>query len=131
MNKIAALAVILLFCVSCTKTVSPPSTFSKHGVSFSVPAGWKVTDEESFGEGIYYLSVEKAGFDSSGLITILWIPGEMDLTEGIESHREELRSNPMLKLSPPKFGEIHSCDFQGNQAETSTYTMSLLSLIHI
>jgi len=115
MNKITTIAVALLFC--------------KRGVSFSMPVGWRVTEEGLEGGG-NYISVEKAGFDSSGLITLLWIPGELDLEDGIEIHKEELRANLLLKKSKPVFGQIKSCDFQGNQAMTTVYTMSLLGVTH-
>ena len=129
MKKITAIAVVLLFCVACSKTASPPSNFNKRGVSFSVPAGWRVTDEDLEGGG-NYISVEKDGFDSSGLITMMWIPGELDLEEGDEIHKEELRASPLLKNSKPKFSPIQSSDFRGNQAMTATYTMSILGVAH-
>jgi len=34
------------------------------------PEGWYISEEEEFEEGAFYLSVEKDGFDSSGIITI-------------------------------------------------------------
>ena len=130
MKKITAIAVVLLFCVACSsKAVSPTSNFNKRGVSFSVPAGWRVTDEDLEGGG-NYISIKKDGFDSTGLITMMWIPGELDLKEGVEIHKAELRASPLLKNSEPKFSPIQSCDFRGNDAMTSTYTMSILGVAH-
>ena len=57
---------ILLLAISISATAQ---TFNKQSISFTLPSGWEVTEEEdiSKGEG-YYLSAEKTGHDASGLI---------------------------------------------------------------
>jgi len=73
------IASIFLFITSCSE--SKPAKFERDGVLITSPTGWEITDQESIDDQGYYLSIEKDGFDSSGIVTMTWINGEIDLGE--------------------------------------------------
>ena len=64
--KILLISLSVLFLVASCQNQSEEKKFKKQGVSFTIPAGWKSVDEEDFGDG-YSLSIEKEGFESSGM----------------------------------------------------------------
>ena len=78
--KNAALLLLFLFITfSCKESIE--TKFEKDGVSLTCPQGWKITDQENFDDEGYYLSIEKDGFDSSGLFSITWVNINLDLDE--------------------------------------------------
>ncbi len=61
----------LLACNSNT----PGGKFAKDNITFKYPPGWHITKEDDLDGMGYYISLEKAGFDESGLLGLLapWI----------------------------------------------------------
>ncbi|MEM1000085.1 MAG: hypothetical protein AAGN35_23725 [Bacteroidota bacterium] len=70
---------------------SPEADFSSHGISFTKPAGWKVTDEEYTDEA-NTLFVEKEGMTSSGLVLVQWYSGPVDHKVMVEVYTESLNA---------------------------------------
>ena len=68
---------VLIFTLSAHHSVA--QTFNKQAVSFTIPEGWTLTEEEDFDGKGYYLSIEKDGELSSGLVTISWLNDSADL----------------------------------------------------
>ena len=73
--------------------------FEKEGMTFIVPEDWKITDEEKFDDGSYYLSIDKNGFDSSGVLIITSYNNSIDLDELIYFQKEEIQNNVIFKNS--------------------------------
>lgn len=117
-----------LLCIACAP--SPEVPVSRSGVSFICPAGWKITEEESYDDEGHYLSLEKAGFNSSGLFTITWVNDSIELSSWLEVFQEELRNNFIFKNSNLEFGEAGEGTFAGNPTLASKFTVSLLGLDH-
>lgn len=82
---------------------SPETKFEKNGISFTCPTGWKITEEENLDNQGYYLSIEKDGFNSSGLLTVSWVNDILDLNEWLEALMDGLKNDIIYKNSNLKF----------------------------
>ncbi|WP_324025576.1 hypothetical protein QSV08_20675 [Maribacter sp. BPC-D8] len=122
------IASIFLFLTSCSE--SKPAKFERDGVSITSPTGWGITDEENIDDLGYYLSVEKDGFDSSGIITITWVNGEMDLNEWVDIYKEELENNIIYKNSKLNFKSVAEGSFNDINSTSLKFTASILGLDH-
>ena len=122
------IASLFLFITSCSE--SKPAKFERDGVSITSPTGWGITDEENIDDLGYYLSVEKDGFDSSGIITITWVNGEMDLNEWVYIYKEELENNIIYKNSNLNFKSVSEDSFNDINSTSLKFTASILGLDH-
>lgn len=111
---------------------APPygEVFNKSGVYFKVPDGWKITDEEDFDGKGYYLSCEKNGANSSGLVTVSWVNDSTDLTSTAENYAAELKKNYILKTANPIMKPVKQTTFNGKKAMAIAYMMTLANLPH-
>lgn len=127
--SIPILGVLSFFLISCNHT-SPSYTYSNSGLSFTCPQGWMVSDEEEFEGGTYYLSVEKQGFDSSGILTITMLDNYIDLVELSTIMEDELKANIIYEYSNLSVGEPYWDYFAGNEAYTVPFTSNILGVKH-
>jgi hypothetical protein len=109
---------------------SPETTFSKEGIFFTCPQGWSVTDEDSLDGLGYNISVEKDGFNSSALFTILRIDGFVVLDDWLNNYRDELNDNIIYRNANLRFGAIRSAEFNGVECKKIDFTASILGLKH-
>ena len=124
-----ALVFALLSILACSKP-SPEVKFEKLGVAFTCPEGWKVTDEEDIdGEG-YYLTIEKDGFDASGLLTVSWTNDSLDLEEILDIYQEELENNVIYQNTNLAFDQTNETTFSKIPAQSRKYQVSLLGVAH-
>jgi hypothetical protein len=104
--------------------------FDKAGISFTIPAEWKITDEEDLeGQG-YYLACEKEGANSSGLVTVTTLNGKKDLEETATGYAEGLKENFTAKNAPPKMSAAKTASFNGIPCQQIDYSMTLISIPH-
>jgi hypothetical protein len=106
------------------------SKFQKNGVSLTCPHGWKITDEENFDDEGYYLSIEKNGFNSSGLITISWYYEILELENVMNVALEELRNSFIHKNSNLKLGDLHENKYNCIDTAAVKFNMSIIGLKH-
>ena len=114
--------VFLIVVASGCGSKAPGGNFLRDGVSFTYPSGWSITEQEDLDGAGYYLSVEKAGFDASGLITLTWINGVLDSRDYLEIIQEEYKNQKLLNglefqsARDDSFNGIQSisCDFKFN-----------------
>jgi hypothetical protein len=104
--------------------------FDKGGVSFTIPDGWKITEEENIEGKGYYLSCEKEGENSSGLVTVTWVNDSMDLESTAESYGEEIKKNYILKQADPSFKPLLLTSFNGMAATKIDYAVTLMNVPH-
>lgn len=129
MNKILLLAFAAVVLISCGQP-SPETNFDKFGVSFTCPKGWSITEEEDFdGEG-YYLSIEKDGFTSSGIVTVTWVNGILDLSDWLDVFKEELKNNIVYKNSDLAFEAAVNNDYNSINSLASKFTATILGVKH-
>jgi len=106
------------------------SKFQKNGVSLTCPKGWKVTDEENFDDEGFYITIEKNGFNSSGLITITWYYEIIELDQVMDVAMEELQKSFIHKNSNLKFGELIENKFNFINTSFVNFNMSTIGLKH-
>ena len=102
--------------------------FESDVFSFNYPDDWSITDSEEIEEGIFYMAIEKKGFDSSGLMTIVSFEELIDLDGSIEMNIEELQSNTILKNL--KFDAIKDSKFNGNTSRSSNFEFKTFGIKH-
>lgn len=115
--------------VSCNNN-SPAYTYENSGLSVICPEGWYISEEENFEGGVFYLSVEKDGFDSSGIVTITRFDDYLDLEELSNIMEDELRSNLVYKHSNLSFKAPYWGSFAGYDAYIVPFSASILSINH-
>jgi len=113
--------------ISCQN--SAPTVFNKNGVSFSYPSDWAISDEEAFDAG-YYVSIDRDGFSSSGLVTLTWVDQILDLNDHLEFYKNEFRENAIYKNSDLTFNEKKETEFNGIPALAVSYTVTILTVKH-
>lgn len=128
MKNLLILLLILISCYSCKET--PDEKFEKDGVFLISPKGWEITDRENIDDQGYYLSIEKDGLNSSGLIIISWLNTELELSEWINIHKDELKNNIIYKNSNLVFGDLEENKFNNLNTTSINFTMSLLGIEH-
>ncbi|MDR0844319.1 MAG: nitroreductase family protein [Tannerella sp.] len=122
--------VVIIFSAVLLTTCSRPqeTPFNQFGLSFTCPAGWKVSDTEDYGNGCY-LFVEKTGINTSGVLTVGMVEVEYDeLTEYLSVYRELLESQPMF--SQLKFEKVTEGSYGNYQGIVTRYTANVLTLAH-
>ena len=120
MKLLKSIVYVLIIIAFGCGTATPGGSFTRDGVSFSYPAGWSITEQEELEGGGYYLSVEKEGFNSSGLVTLTWFNEELNPQEYLGIIQEEYESQTVLKnleFQPARDNNINgiesiSCDFK-------------------
>jgi len=121
------LIVLLLITCSC-ETPKPGGDFLKEGVSFTYPPGWSITEQDDFDGTGYYLAVEKAGFDASGLLTLTWIKGNLDSHEYLKIIQDEYKNQPFL--NDFEFQTTREGIFNGIQSISCDFKFKTLGLEH-
>jgi hypothetical protein len=135
MTKTVAPLLLSLFFIACSSGPSPEQQFDKKGVSFTSPARWKISEEEEYEESKesysgYYLSVEKEGFDESGIVLISWIDVEIDLDDWQAICTEKIASNIIYRNTNLQFGPTRADELNGIPTQSVQATFSLLGLEH-
>ncbi len=126
MKKICFLVLIVL--ASCAKP--EPVKFNHQGVSFTVPGDWKIEDQKQITENAYYLSVQKKGLNSSGLFTLTWVDGDLDLAENIQTYKDEMNGESTYQSSNLQFGPEKPTKFAGHEALSIDFTATILTVKH-
>lgn len=128
--KNAILFIIIILMVGCLKPKANKSSFNNNEVSFSCPTGWSITEEDSLDGNGYYISCEKTGLNSSGLVTITWVNDSIDLDEQLIMYQESFKNNIIYKKSNLLFDSITDNKFNLFKTRACKYTMRLLTLEH-
>jgi len=128
MKSISIIFFLFFILLSCQET--PATKFEYDGVSLISPKGWAITDKENLDNEGYYLSIEKDGFDASGLLTISWINFEYDLNEWINIYKDELTNNIIYEHANLTFEAQKEDSFNNINTISIRFTASILGLKH-
>jgi hypothetical protein len=120
------LAPALLVCYLLICSFRDPDKFNNGGVSFSIPAGWEITDQEDLDGAGYYLSCEKTGVNASGLVTVSWVNEERSLAEIAVAYADNLTENFVAKKADPKMSAQQKSTYNNIPAVKMGYTMKLM-----
>lgn len=121
--------VLLILAASGCGSQAPGGNFLRDGVSFTYPTGWSITEQEEIEGGGYYLSVEKDGFNVSGLLTLTWINGLVDTHEYLETIQAGFEKQKLL--NDITFQPVRDNNFNGIPCISSDYKFTTLSVKHI
>jgi len=114
--------------LSCKEEQSHP--FSQDGVSFMCPGDWKITEEENFDDLGYYVSVEKNGFDASGLVIFVWIKDRLDLDDHLLENQVALQEDIIYQNTNLTFSPTKADTFNGIPSRSSQYTFNMMTVKH-
>lgn len=103
--------------------------FESKTFNFNYSEDWNISDSEEIEKGIYYVAVEKNGFDSSGLMTIVSFDELIDLDELIKMNIEQLQNNPVINNS--NFDLIKDNNFNRNVSRSSNFNFTTMGIKHI
>lgn len=124
--KKTILPILLVLLISCGKKTSEAYNWQRQGIHFICPENWKITEEETVENGAYYLSIEKRGWDESGLITLCIFDDSLDRSEVLKVYREALKDNFILKHADINFFAEKDSVFSTYESVSEEYTVELL-----
>ena len=117
--------IFLIICFSCAEQKS--THVDIYGVSFHCPSGWKVTETEDYGSA-KFLSIEKKGFTSSGLVTMNFTEEDFELDEYLQLMQESFLDQQVFKnLVFQQTMETYYGKYKGI---VSSFTMDVISIKH-
>lgn len=96
--------------------------YLRDGISFSLPATWKVIANDSIENNAYYFSAEATGSKATGLITVVWINEIKNTDETMILHQKSMKSSNIYRNPGIEFTEIRSETFAGIPARSCQYT---------
>jgi hypothetical protein len=127
-RNVLILMVLLTVILSCKEAVE--TKFNKDGVSVTCPKGWKIMEEGNIDGQGYYVSMEKDGFNSSGLFALSWINDTTDLEEYLDIYVDEVKNNIIYKNSSLHFGRKHKSKFNEINTLTVEFTSNIIGVKH-
>src|SRR5690606_131327 len=123
------LTALLLFTLFANHSFA--QTFNKQEISFIIPEGWTLTEEEDFDGKGYYLSIEKDGELSSGLVTISWLNDTPDLYDIINMYIDNIVKNHQeTSGAKVKFDKTVPVMFRDFNAIKTSYRFSINNIPH-
>ena len=120
----------ILFALIFSCQASPETKFERDGVAFTCPEGWKITEQETVEDIGYYLTIEKDGLTSSGLVIFTWLNTPVDLEDWLTGYQEEMKNQPVYKTAGITFEEAQPGEFAGFETTRSDYSVDLLGVEH-
>ncbi|MDL2320335.1 hypothetical protein LJC45_04300 [Alistipes sp. OttesenSCG-928-B03] len=118
-----ALSYIVLLAACGTK--STETQFEKHGVSFTCPADWEITDENNDFD-CFYTTIEKQGTAGNGMVTVTWIFDDIDQEDYINMYIEWLKETE--GLTKLVITHIPDASFGKYESIALRYTMNFMSI---
>jgi hypothetical protein len=128
MDIIKTVIAALLVSISSCGNKSNGGDYIKDTISFSYAPGWSITEQEDYGKKGYYLSVEKDGFNESGLMTVSWINGVLEPVEYLETLKMEYEKQKVLKGL--EFAPTRKSTFNGIESISCDFKFTTLGVDH-
>ncbi len=120
------LAVVSLFITTMSYgEANTDKHFELQGVSFNYPDDWRITKQEKVEDNGYYLSVEKKGWDTSGIVVFTWVD-EVDEEAYLKVLQEILKGQPFFRKV--EFSPVRQTIFSKKPAIVSDVTASILGM---
>lgn len=128
MKPLFCLLLIPFLFISCLD--SPEKEIVKEGLTFTLPAGWKMVNDDIIeGQG-HFIALEKRGFSSSGLIAITWINEIIDLDNWLELYMDALGDNIIYKNSNLTYDEPRKGEYNGIETTSVNFTVKIIGIGH-
>lgn len=125
--RLIVLLVLSSFLLSCSGPKE--KVYEKNGISFSYPGNWGVKEDIDYGDGSYYLSIERKGYDESGLVVFAWVKSDVEssIEEMLEASLDFLRESDVIEnlvISP-----VTPVTLNGISGIYVSYTMSIQGIM--
>lgn len=117
---------LLLILLACSGSKETPADV--YDLSFTCPAGWTVSEQEDYGDS-KYLSIEKKGFTSSGIVMITYANEEFELTDYLDIHKESYKEQKIF--SNIAFNKVKDAPYGQYEGITTDYKVSVMSVAHV
>jgi len=117
------------FFLACSET-EKKKTFSKKGVFFICPEGWKITDEDTIEGGGQSVTLENKDFTGSGLISINWVKDSMEMESWYTSFQESFKDNPIYSSVDLTFNKSIETKYKDYPGILGTYQFRILNVHH-
>jgi hypothetical protein len=115
-----------VICFSCAEQKS--TNVDVYGVSFTCPSGWKVSETEDYGTA-KYISIEKKGVNSSGLVTMSFTEEDYELEEYLQLFQESFLEQKVLKNLV--FQKANEANYGKYKGIVSNFTFETMSIKHV
>ena len=125
MKKVYLILVAICLFLSCTEQKDVDMDI--YGISFTCPAGWKITKTLDL-ETAWLVVIQKKGFSSSGLVTMSFTENDFELDELLAFYQEELAQQRTFKNIA--FQPVEAAYYGKYQGISSSFTVSVLGLEH-
>src|ERR1700740_156337 len=125
MQKILSLTVTAVL-IACSAFINP-GKFDAQGITFSYPTDWKITGQEDLGAG-YYVSCEKEGSNSSGLVTVTWVNQKSDLSQLTNQYKDALVKQFDKQGATANFGSMKDGMYAGKKCRQVEYTAKVMTI---
>jgi len=116
----------LLILLACSGSKETPAEV--YDLSFTCPAGWTVSEQEDYGDS-KYMSIEKEGFSSSGIVMITYANEEFELTDYLDIHKESYKEQKIF--SNIKFNLVKDSSYGQYDGILAEYRVSVMSVAHV
>lgn len=107
---------------SCQNTSGGGGTFMLDSISFKIPQGWAITNQDTIGSEGVYVACEKKGFGETTFASFTWIYGNFDEQRNIEIQRNAIRENPLFLKWRTQITDPQKSTFAQYDALKCTYT---------
>ena len=124
-KSVIGVFIVIVFSCGTQKT---GGNFLKDGVSFKYPSGWSIDEEGDLDGSGYFLSVNKSGYDASGLFTVTWIEGILDSHEYLEIIQENYGDQKVF--DDLEFKAASDNDFNGIPTISCDYKFNTIGIKH-
>ncbi len=121
--KLAASIVFIAFACG----VASAKGFDEYGISFSYPTDWHIT-ENSDADDTQFISVEKEGIESSGMVAMQTLNKIYDIDSFVDAYRDSMANNDVF--DDLEFSSVTSGAYGHYSCDTFSYSMSVMGIPH-
>lgn len=122
MKKIILLFLLTAFVTACD---TPETHIQREEVTFTIPKGWKIKQENTEDKNNYWVSLQKNGFFNENYIEISVENSEVDLQKWLNDIKNHIlkEHTPISDEEKLHFSDIYHDEFNGKHAFTIDYTL--------
>ena len=132
-KRLTSLLVIvtLLFIGACkSKEAQKENVYGKHGITFVVPDGWKITTDEAIAETGRLIHCERQGADESGLASIAIVDSGVDLENLVVQTMLDSKASFERMGGSFNAGRPMTGDLNGYKSVSASYTTAVQNMAH-
>ncbi len=98
------------------------TSFNRDGISFSIAKDWSIISNDSVGINAYYVSAERSGARSTGLLTVTWLNEVKSPLETIRMHQKTMKASNIYRNPGIEFTSVIPDKFAGYKCQSCLYT---------